>query len=347
MTDRLTTIAAILQKWARGEIPSEEAIAQLEPYELEDPRRLNAFGIDRDRLRTHLAERSRLFESVVGRPSLKRIDSKAFLPSLWLVWLPFAQNLARRRTDLGRPWIQGILGLQGTGKTTLTHILSGILAELDLKVLCLSVDDLYKTYRDRQQLQRQDPRLIWRGPPGTHDIDLGIAVLDRLRSPDDRTISVPRFDKSAYGGAGDRGEPEPVGAVDLVLFEGWFVGVRPIAPHHFDRAPWPIETDADRQFARDCNERLHAYLPLWDRLDLLTVLDPVDWQLSCQWRMQAEREMKARGRDGMSDDHIRAFVEYFWKALHPELFIPPLRSDRDRVDLILQIDRDRSYRAVY
>jgi glycerate kinase (EC 2.7.1.31) len=57
-----------------------------------------------------------------------------------------------------------------------------ILGKLGYSTVSLSLDDLYKTYADRQQLQKADPRLIWRGPPGTHDLELGIAVLDRLRS---------------------------------------------------------------------------------------------------------------------------------------------------------------------
>ena len=102
-----------------------------------------------------------------------------------------------------------------------------ILQQLGYRTLSLSLDDLYKTYSDRLVLKQQDPRLIWRGPPGTHDIDLGLNVLDQIRqckSP----VMVPRFDKSAYSGAGDRTTPEIVTDVDIVLFEGWFVGVRPI-----------------------------------------------------------------------------------------------------------------------
>jgi D-glycerate 3-kinase len=250
---------------------------------------------------------------------------------------------------VGRPLIQGILGGQGTGKTTLAAVLRLILTHIGYRTLSLSLDDLYKTYAERQQLQKQDPRLIWRGPPGTHDVELGKELLDQLRQPNQQhRILVPRFDKSAWGGAGDRTTPERVEDIDIVLFEGWFVGVRPIDPAVFDAPmPAPIETLADRMFARDMNELLKEYLPLWERLDQLMLLYPTNYRLSQQWRRQAEQQMIATGKSGMTDAQVDEFVEYFWKSLHPELFITPLTKNLRWVDLVIEITPDHTASAIY
>jgi D-glycerate 3-kinase len=256
-------------------------------------------------------------------------------------------QLAQDRQLLGRPLIQGILGGQGTGKTTLGAVLTLILKHLGNSTLSLSLDDLYKTYRDRLALRKQDPRLIWRGPPGTHDIQLGLDVLDCLRQPSGQPIPVPRFDKSAWEGAGDRTQPEIVQDIDIILFEGWFVGVRPIDPAVFDNAPPPILTAAERTFARDMNARLQDYVPLWERLDRLMMLYPVDYRLSVQWRRQAEHDMIAAGKSGMTDSEIDEFVKYFWKSLHPELFIKPLTRNPRTVDLVIEINPDHSPGDVY
>jgi D-glycerate 3-kinase len=264
------------------------------------------------------------------------------------LWLPLAEQIASYRQAQSTTLIQGILGGQGTGKTTLAKILILILSHLGYRTLSLSLDDLYKTYSDRLALQQQDPRLIWRGPPGTHDIQLGLEILDRLRQPNaDSPIAIPRFDKFAWQGAGDRGTPEIVNGADIVLFEGWFVGVRPIDPASFDHPPPPINTFADRQFARDMNTRLQEYLPLWDKLDRLIVLYPVDYRLSQQWRKDAEHQAISQGKTGMTDEQIEQFVEYFWKSLHPDLFIKPLLQDARRVDLVIEINRDRSIGKVF
>lgn len=261
-------------------------------------------------------------------------------------WLPLAQQIADWRQQ--ETLILGILGGQGTGKTTLAAVLRQILAEMNLRVCQISIDDLYKTYADRLQLQQVDPRYRWRGPPGTHDVSLGLSVLQQLRQASlQHPVAVPRFDKSLHQGAGDRIAPEIITAADVVLFEGWFVGLRPIDPGWFDQAPPPILSESDRTFARDVNDRLQDYLPLWAELDRLIVLNPVDYRLTLQWRKAAEQQMKASGKSGMSDAEIEAFVHYFWRSLHPELFVQSLLSQSERVDWVIEIDANHLPCAIY
>ena len=257
---------------------------------------------------------------------------------LWRVWLPLALQIHRKKQQKSSAIIQGILGLQGTGKTTLATILRLILMELGYNTVTLSIDDIYKTYSERQQLQKEDSRLIWRGPPNTHDVDLGIELLDNIREGK-CPVSIPRFDKSACEGMGDRSHPEIVNKkIDILLFEGWFVGVQPIKEQVFQSPPFPIVTEDDRQFAIDNNRRLEAYLPLWNRLDGLIILSPIDYRLSQKWRKEAEQKMIAEGKEGMSEAEVNQFVEYFWRSLHPELFITPLIESKRGVDVVIEID---------
>lgn len=261
------------------------------------------------------------------------------------LWLPVALDLAQAREELDRTLIQGILGGQGTGKSTLCIILKLILNYLGISVANLSIDDLYLTHAERQELRRKDPRLLWRGPPGTHDVELGLQVIEQCLQEDcDTDILMPRFDKSAYHGSGDRTTPEAIKKPDILLFEGWFVGVQPIAEDCFDNCPSPIFTSDDIQFAKDNNQRLKAYLPMWDKLDRLIVLYPEDYRLSQQWRKDAERKMIALGNTGMRDEEIDRFVEYFWQSLHPDLFIKPLLEN---ADLVVEIKSDRTLSRIY
>jgi D-glycerate 3-kinase len=347
-----SSLNLILQNWVAGQAPSSVLQQQLETWLLEDSLRAKAFGINSTNVSEAVKVRSHLLQGVY--PAIQQFCQPTFclesdfLVSLWNLWLPLALELAASHQALGRPFIQGILGGQGTGKTTLAAILTLLLSHLGYRTLSFSLDDLYKTYPDRLSLRAEDPRLIWRGPPGTHDVELGCMVLDQLRHADpSASIQVPRFDKSAFNGAGDRTVPEVVTGVAIVLFEGWFVGARPIEPAAFATAPPPIVTEADREFAREMNAKLRDYLPLWSKLDRLMVLHPTDYRLSQQWRRQAEHQMIAAGKNGMSDREIDQFVEYFWKALHPELFIQPLTRDRQYVDLVVEINPDHSPGSVY
>ncbi|TAE61459.1 MAG: glycerate kinase [Nostocales cyanobacterium] len=317
---------------------------------LADSLRAKVFNITEDNVSQVVLERSQLLKLVF--PTFQQfcethlqMPTLAMLQVLWDLWLPLAMKIAGSRQNLDRAFVQGILGGQGTGKTTMCQGLSLILQQLGYSTLCLSLDDLYKTYSERLALQQQDSRLIWRGPPGTHDINLGLSLLDQIRQGKS-SVLVPRFDKSAYAGAGDRTTPEIVTNIDIVLFEGWFVGVLPIDPQVFITAPPPIITEADRVFACDMNEQLKAYLPVWERLDSLLVLDPHDYRCSLTWRKQAEQKMIATGKSGMNDPQIEEFVNYFWRSLHPELFIKPLLKS-PKVDLVIKVNTDHSFSTIY
>ncbi|NET89980.1 MAG: glycerate kinase [Kamptonema sp. SIO1D9] len=343
----------ILSRWVVGKKPTVNEQEKLLAEELAKPATATAWGITRENGLEKIQQREHLFRAVYpevvelcANLSIKNTDQ--IQETLWKLWLPIAIQLAEKKQQLQRPLIQGILGGQGTGKTTLAAIIRLILKHFNYSTLNFSLDDLYKTYIERERLKQQDPRLIWRGPPGTHDVKLGIEILDRLRQQKRRyPLLIPRFDKSAFGGIGDRSEPERVDAVDVILFEGWFVGVRPIDEQAFQASPAPIITQEDRKFAQDCNQRLKEYLPLWERLDSLMVLYPVDYRLSKQWRQEAEQKMVAKGKSGMSDEEVKKFVEYFWISLHPELFITPLIQNPDLVDLVVEIKRDRTPGLVY
>lgn len=99
----------------------------------------------------------------------------------------------------------------------------------------LSIDDFYLPHELQNILATKNPenRLIQhRGQPSTHDIALAVSVFASLR--DGKETYVPRYDKGAYNGQGDRvsqrawkvvncGGQE---SVELVIFEGWCVGFR-------------------------------------------------------------------------------------------------------------------------
>ncbi|BAY84798.1 hypothetical protein NIES267_42950 [Calothrix parasitica NIES-267] len=327
-------------------VPNQSLILEA----LEDELRAKAFHITPENAEKTIYKRWDLLKFIY--PDFKelcqtdlKMEPDVMLPTLWNLWLPLATQIASRYQKLQRPFIQGILGGQGTGKTTTCKVISLILSHLKYQTLSLSIDDLYKTYEARLILQQQDPRLIWRGPPGTHDVGLGLNLLDNILQLQTR-ITVPRFDKSLHSGAGDRINPQIVENIDIVLFEGWFVGIHPINSAVFNAPPLPIVTEADKEFARDMNKKLHDYLPLWQRLDSLIVMYPKDYRLSLEWRKQAEHQMKAGGKTGMTDLQIEEFVNYFWKALHPELFIKPLIKSPS-ADLVIEINPNHSFGKVY
>lgn len=324
----------ILQRWLEGDRLSQAECQYLQDGEREFPFELTV------NLEERLDYFRQIYPQVVQQcQGLGIAVNDEVISTLWRFWLPFSLQLQQTQRNLGRPLVHGILGGQGTGKTTLCVLVQGILQQLGSSCISLSLDDLYKTYGERQQLRQADPRLLWRGPPGTHDVELGIQILDQLRQGNRESIAIPRFDKSAYEGMGEKTDPEMVSSVDVVLFEGWCVGMHPVAEDVFNHAPSPIDTPEDVVFAKEMNRRLQSYLPLWERLDRLLVLYPQDYRWSVQWRLEAERKMRAQGKGGMRDDEVREFVQYFQKSLHPKIFLPPLLKE---ADWVVELDHNRA-----
>ena len=72
-----------------------------------------------------------------------------------------------------RPFIVGLSGGQGSGKTTLCQKLEELLTNKKVSCCVLSLDDFYLSKTKRKELaDRIHPLAFTRGVPGTHDINL-------------------------------------------------------------------------------------------------------------------------------------------------------------------------------
>src|SRR5258708_26476822 len=129
-------------------------------------------------------------------------------------------------------------GPQGVGKTPIANALRESLCtppnSLNVSVLCL--DDFYLAHDEIKAIAEKysfNKLLSGRGQPGTHDLGLLRQTLVDL-SLINENISVPVFtpifDKSLFGGYGDRSTSRNTvkGPVDVVLLEGWCMGFYPL-----------------------------------------------------------------------------------------------------------------------
>ena len=103
-----------------------------------------------------------------------------------------------KRTNRKKTLMIGLAGGQGSGKTTISSILTLILQKyFKLKVFKVSIDDFYKTRKDRKLLSKnKHPLLITRGVPGTHDVDLILKFFKKVKSKNFKNLKIPKFNKA-------------------------------------------------------------------------------------------------------------------------------------------------------
>lgn len=237
------------------------------------------------------------------------------------------------------PTILGISGLQGTGKSTLAAQIVDTARSRGLRGAVLSLDDLYFDHDVRTGLARDiHPLLATRGPPGTHDVALGLAAFDAVRAG--APVRLPRFDK-----LGDRRLPESgwpiVQGLDLLLFEGWCVGTPAEAA---TALTGPVNTlerdeDADGTWRRWCNTALaRDYPALWAGLDRLLFLQPPGFDVVFDWRLQQEQALQAAqpGRGGMDAAGVARFVQHYERVSRQAL-----RTLPDLADVVVRLDAER------
>lgn len=224
-----------------------------------------------------------------------------------------------------RPLILGLQAPQGAGKTTIgTRVLAALPGQ-GLRATSVSIDDFYLTRTEQLALAAAhpgNPYLEHRGYPGTHDVDLGDRTLAALRGlVAGRSTRVPVYDKSQHGGRGDRAPEsewrEVTGPLDLVIVEGWMLGFEPV----------PDAELPDPRLAFP-NQALARYQAWYQHLDAFIVLRPIDWNYVVKWRVEAEENMKAQGKPGLSreaiEDYVRRFLPAYavWAGRAPARFSP-------------------------
>ncbi|KAI0152454.1 P-loop containing nucleoside triphosphate hydrolase protein [Hypoxylon sp. NC0597] len=255
-----------------------------------------------------------------------------------------------------KPFIIGLNGVQGAGKTTLVKALASKLqGDEALQTLVCSIDDFYLRREDQEALAKAHPDnklLQVRGEPGTHDMKLAREFFAALCNG--QPVKVPQYDKSAHSGKGDRvpesqwetvngpGQPK----IQVVIFEGWCVGFRYLSPVEVAlkyNAPSRTLHQHDLAHLNYINERLQAYDVITDTFDAFIHIDAENIEWVYDWRLEQEAALRKQTGTGMTDDQVVKFVDAYYPAY--ELFSDTVRNglfpNKPRCQLRLIVGKDR------
>ena len=251
-------------------------------------------------------------------------------------------ELVGRLVDKGpleRPPLIGIVGAQGSGKTTLARAAAETFGAAQI-----SIDDVYLT-RARREAMAEDvhPLFLTRGPPGTHDLrllDRLIKSLDAAR-PDDKVL-IPEFDKRGDDRRPIRDWRIFSGRPRAILIDAWCLGavaedeaalVEPINALERQGDPDGVWRRAVNGFAAG------AYAEFAARFDAVLFLEAPGFEVVLDWRSQQEADLLgvSPARLPVAErQRLAGFIQYFERVTRRML------AGGVTADVTVKLDRNRN-----
>jgi D-glycerate 3-kinase len=280
---------------------------------------------------------------------------------LWPLVQDMAELYTRRtktetNTTSVTPWLVGLQGTQGSGKSTVCLFIKALLEKcFELNVVVLSIDDFYKTRKERIKLAATiHPLLVTRGVPGTHDVDLAIKTINKLSNlTDGESCSVPSFNKKFDDRVDESDWPVISNKVDIILFEGWCMGV----PAQSETALiHPInelekKEDRDTQWRGYVNNKLKSeYHDLFSKIENLIVLQAPSFKCVYQWRLLQEKklELKSDNKNNNKTSHIQTpeqverFISHYERLTRHALNILP-----EEASWVIKLDDKHNMKSLF
>jgi len=228
------------------------------------------------------------------------------------------------KTKSKRPFIIGLGGGQGTGKTTITSIISIVLKKyFKLNVFKISIDDFYKTRKERFLLSKKlHPLLMSRGVPGTHDINIMLDFFKKVKKSKFKSLKLPKFNKAID----DRCKKKLWYLIkkrpDVIIFEGWCVGARAEKNNTLKKAINSLEKIDDLKLVwrKFVNQQLKSkYKKLYNHLNTLLYLKVKNFSLLQRWRLKQEKKLwlknkKLSNNKIMSKKEVIRFMQTYQRV---------------------------------
>ena len=247
-----------------------------------------------------------------GKPIIDKMGklNKFYLPlSDWL-YMIYKKD---KRTKL-----IGLSGGQGAGKSTITGILKFIFKKkYNLNICCFSLDDFYKTKKERIKMSKKVHQLfLTRGVPGTHDLNLLMKTIKKLKEKKFKTVFIPKFDKSSDDRFKKNKWQKIKKRPDIIILEGWCVGARNQKKSELKSPLNYIEKKYDKNLTwrNTVNNYLkNKYKKLFKRIDKLIYLKAPNFNDIFRWRLLQEQKMKltSKSKNTMSKTQVKEFIMFY------------------------------------
>jgi len=227
----------------------------------------------------------------------------------------------RNKINHKKPFLIGLAGGQGTGKTTTSSILKIILEKyFQLNVFKISIDDFYKTRKERVLLSKKiHPMLLTRGVPGTHDINMMLNFFKKIKSKKFKSLQLPNFNKAIDDRFAKKYWYNIKKRPDVIIFEGWCVGAKPEKNATLNKAINSMEKKKDQKkiWRKYVNQQLKLkYKDLYSQLNCLIYLKAKNFSLLQKWRLKQENKLWLKSKKSskhkiMNKEDVISFMQTY------------------------------------
>ena len=255
------------------------------------------------------------------------------------------------RAKKSKPYLIGLSGGQGTGKTTISSILKIILTKyFRLNVFKISIDDLYKTRKDRIRLSKKiHPLLKTRGVPGTHDVNFMFDFLKKIKKKRFKHHRIPKFNKAIDDRLKRKSWYLIKRVPDVIIFEGWCVGARAEKKNTLKKSINPLEKKEDKnlKWRKFVNGQLdNKYKKLFSKLDCMLFLKAGSFKLLQSWRLKQESLLKLNSKNKannkvMSKNEVLTFMQTYQRITQNMFKFAPKYSS-----IVLNLNRNHEIKSI-
>ena len=255
------------------------------------------------------------------------------------------------RAKKSKPYLIGLSGGQGTGKTTISSILKIILTKyFRLNVFKISIDDLYKTRKDRISLSKKiHPLLKTRGVPGTHDVNFMFDFLKKIKKKRFKHHRIPKFNKAIDDRLKRKSWYLIKRVPDVIIFEGWCVGARAEKKNTLKKSINPLEKKEDKnlKWRKFVNSQLeNKYKKLFSKLDCMLFLKAGSFKLLQSWRLKQESLLKLNSKNKannkvMSKNEVLTFMQTYQRITQNMFKFAPKYSS-----IVLNLNRNHEIKSI-